>query len=70
MKQLVIDDCLKKITNHFELCQVVAKRTKQLTRGARSLVIAKGEKKITLSMREIAEGKIFPTYKEQKETDE
>jgi len=60
MKQFIIEGCLNKVNNTFELVRATSLRAKQLTKGHKPLVDAKKEKKILTSMREIAEGKVFP----------
>jgi DNA-directed RNA polymerase omega subunit len=59
MKQFIIEECLNKISNGFELVRLVSMRAKQLTKGRKQLVENKGEKGILASMREVAEGKVF-----------
>ena len=59
MKQFIIENCLGKVDNGFELVRLVSMRVKQLTQGHKRLVESKGEKNILASMREVAEGKVF-----------
>jgi len=61
LRQTIIDECLVQIPNRFELVKAISSRAKQLARGSKPLVDLKGEKKILLSMREIADGKVFLT---------
>ena len=59
MARVTVEDCLQKIPNRFLLVMVATKRTKQLYKGANPLVENKsGNKKVVLSLREIAAGKI------------
>lgn len=59
MARVTVEDCLHQIPNRFLLVMVAAKRTKQLYKGADSLVENKsGNKKVVLSLREIAASKI------------
>jgi len=70
MKQTIIDDCLANISNRFELVKAVTERAKQLNRGLKPLVDAHGDKNISVSMREIAEGMVSISDKEIQEDDE
>jgi DNA-directed RNA polymerase subunit omega len=69
MKQAIIDDCLRKVDNRFELVMLVSYRVKQLKKRHRPLVDVKDEKNILVSMREIAEGKVFIVNEEQNENE-
>lgn len=67
MARITVEDCLHQVPNRFLLVMVAAKRTKQLYKGANPLVENKaGNKKVVLSLREIAASKIeyeLPTRK-------
>ena len=67
MARVTVEDCLDVIPNRFLLAMVAAKRAKQLYKGAEPLIENKsGNKKIVLSLREIAANKVefeFPTKK-------
>lgn len=59
MARITVEDCLNQIPNRFLLVMVAAKRTKQLYKGAQPLVENRlGNKKVVLSLREIAAGKV------------
>ena len=59
MARVTVEDCLHQIPNRFLLVMVATKRTKQLYKGANALVENKsGNKKVVLSLREIAASKI------------
>jgi DNA-directed RNA polymerase subunit omega len=59
MARITVEDCLEKVPNRFLLVMIAAKRAKQLYKGAQPLVENKaGNKKIVLSLREVAAGKI------------
>ncbi len=59
MARVTVEDCLNVIPNRFLLAMVTAKRAKQLYKGAEPLIENKsGNKKIVLSLREIAANKI------------
>jgi len=57
--RITVEDCLRQVPNRFLLVMIAAKRTKQLYKGAQPLIENKaGNKKVVLSLREIAAGKI------------
>ena len=59
MARITVEDCLQQIPNRFLLVMIAAKRTKQLYKGAQSLIENKaGNKKVVLSLREVAAGKV------------
>ena len=59
MARITVEDCLHQVPNRFLLVMVAAKRTKQLFKGAQPLIDNKaGNRKVVLSLREIAAGKI------------
>ena len=62
MARITIEDCTKLVPNRFHLVQMAAIRTKQLKKGARSLVQAEDNKEVVLSLREIAAGYVKPDY--------
>lgn len=57
MARVTIEDCLKKIPNHFELVLLASKRAKQLMAGAKPLVQS-DNREIVTALREIAAGKV------------
>jgi len=67
MARITVEDCLQQIPNRFLLVMIAAKRTKQLYKGAYPLIENKaGNKKVVLSLREVAAGKVeyeLPTRK-------
>lgn len=58
MARITVEDCLKKINNRFVIVQMAHKRTRQLMKGSQPLVDRPENKKIVLSLREIAAGKV------------
>ena len=54
-----IEDCLDKINNRYLLLIIAAKRSRQLNRGATPLVETKRKKVTSVSMEEIAAGKVW-----------
>jgi DNA-directed RNA polymerase subunit omega len=64
MARITIEDCTEKVPNRFHLVQMASIRTKQLKKGAKSLVQADDNKEVVISLREIAAGYIRPDYPE------
>lgn len=60
MARITIEDCTREVGNRFRLVLMAAIRSKQLMRGARSLVRAEENKEVVISLREIASGKVKP----------
>lgn len=59
MARITVEDCLQQIPNRFLLVMVASKRTKQLYKGSQPLIENKsGNKKVVLSLREIADRKV------------
>lgn len=59
MARITVEDCLQVVPNRFLLVMVAAKRAKQLYKGGQPLIENKsGNKKVVLSLREIAAGRI------------
>ena len=59
MARITVEDCLQQIPNRFLLVMVASKRTKQLYKGGQPLIENKsGNKKVVLSLREVAAGKV------------
>lgn len=58
MARVTVEDCLDKVANRFALVLLVAKRAKQLMRGAELTVATKGNKMIVGSLREVAAGNV------------
>jgi len=59
MARITVEDCLDKVGNRFSLVMLVAKRTKQIMRGSKSMVSHKDNKAIVTSLREVAAGKVW-----------
>ena len=70
MARITIEDCTRRVPNRFHLVQMASIRSKQLKKGARSLVQAEGNKEVVTSLREIAAGYIEPDYPEAEEAAE
>jgi len=57
MARVTVEDCLTQVSNRFALVHLAARRTKQLMKGARSLVDA-SNKPAVVALREIAEKRV------------
>jgi DNA-directed RNA polymerase subunit omega len=57
MARVTVEDCLEREENRFALVVLAAARTRQLMKGADSLVKTKNKPAVT-SLREIAAGKV------------
>jgi len=58
MARITVDDCMKHITNRFELSLVATYRARQLANGATPLVDPNRDKPTVIALREIALGKV------------
>jgi DNA-directed RNA polymerase subunit omega len=58
MARITIEDCLKKVQNHFELVIITAKRARQIARGGMPMVDPENDKPTVNALREIAAGKL------------
>ena len=58
MARITVDDCLKRISNRFELTLAATYRARQLSSGASPLVEPNRDKATVIALREIASGKI------------
>jgi DNA-directed RNA polymerase subunit omega len=65
MARITIEDCTERVPNRFHLVQMASVRTKQLKKGARSLVQTEDNKEVVIALREIAAGYILPDYPDQ-----
>ncbi|MFM7140902.1 MAG: DNA-directed RNA polymerase subunit omega [Alphaproteobacteria bacterium] len=63
MARVTVEDCLVRVPSRFELVLLGARRAKQLLKGARPLVESHNKEVVT-ALREIAEDKVQPVYKE------
>jgi DNA-directed RNA polymerase subunit omega len=58
MARITVDDCLKRISNRFQLTLAATYRARQLGAGATPLVESNRDKATVIALREIATGKI------------
>lgn len=62
MARVTVEDCIEKVPNRFSLVLLVAKRAKQLLKGAEQTVPTKGNKYIVSALREVAVGNVIFDY--------
>ena len=62
MARVTIEDCIKKISNPFELVLFAAQRAKELNQGEISDLDKENDKNTVISLREIAQEKVTPNY--------
>lgn len=66
MARITIEDCLEKIPNRFLLCNVAAKRVRQISEGSEYLVSSPKNEAIVVALREIAAGKVVVKQDKEK----
>lgn len=57
MARITIEDCLNNVNNRFTIIHMVAKRVRQLRKGAEPTIASKN-RDIVMSLREIASGNV------------
>lgn len=70
MARITIEDCMKRVSNSFLLCNMTAKRVRQVRDGSEYLVSSPKNEDIVVSLREIAAGKIILQEEEKEEKEE
>ena len=58
MARVTVEDCMVRVKNRFALVLLASQRTRQLMKGANSLVPSKNKPAVT-ALREIAAGKVY-----------
>jgi DNA-directed RNA polymerase subunit omega len=58
MARVTVDDCLKRISNRFQLTLAATYRARQITMGGTPQVEADKDKATVIALREIAAGKV------------
>ena len=58
MARITVEDCLKKVKNHFELVIIASKRARQIAKGGLALVDPENDKSTVIALREIASGRL------------
>jgi DNA-directed RNA polymerase subunit omega len=57
MARITVDDCLKHISNRFEMSLAATFRARQLANGAQPMMEASRDKPTVVALRELAAGK-------------
>ena len=70
MARITIEDCMKRASNRFLLCNMTVKRVRQIRDGSEYLVSSPKNEDIVVSLREIAAGKIILKEEEREENKE
>ena len=58
MARVTVDDCLKRISNRFQLTLAATYRARQITMGSTPMVEAERDKPTVVALREVAAGKV------------
>jgi DNA-directed RNA polymerase subunit omega len=58
MARITVDDCMKRISNRFQLTLAATHRARQLSAGSTPLVDPGRDKPTVIALREIALGKV------------
>jgi len=56
--RITVEDCLKRVSNRFQLVNMASRRVRQLREGSEYLVKSPKNEDIVVALREIAAGKI------------
>jgi len=62
MARITVEDCLAKVPNRFELVSLASKRAKDIIRQRGSLLEGYRNRPVVMSLREIAQGRVWPKY--------
>jgi DNA-directed RNA polymerase subunit omega len=57
MARITVDDCLKNISNRFEMSLAATYRARQITNGAQPMIEANRDKPTVIALRELAASK-------------
>lgn len=58
MARITVDDCMKHISNRFELALAATARARQIANGATPMVDPGRDKPTVVALREVAAGKV------------
>jgi DNA-directed RNA polymerase subunit omega len=58
MARVTVEDCLRRVNNHFALVILAAERARQLAAGARARVVCDNKSAVT-ALREIGGGQVY-----------
>jgi DNA-directed RNA polymerase subunit omega len=56
--RITIEDCLKRVTNRFELVHMVSQRVRQIREGSDYLINSPKNEDVVIALREVAAGKV------------
>ena len=62
MARVTVEDCIKKVSNPFDLVLYATQRAKELKKGDESDLNKENDKATVIALREIAQGKITLNY--------
>ena len=62
MARITVEDCLKKVSNRFDLVVLASRRAKQLFEGAKPLIDS-DNREVVLALREVAAGRVRKSEK-------
>jgi DNA-directed RNA polymerase subunit omega len=57
MARITVEDCLGRVSSRFELVMLAAKRARQLSKGAKPLIVS-NNRDVVIALREIAAAKV------------
>jgi DNA-directed RNA polymerase subunit omega len=57
MARITVDDCLRVISNRFDMSLAATYRARQITNGAQPMLEANRDKPTVIALRELASGK-------------
>lgn len=60
MARVTVEDCMKKISNRFELVNLSVQRVKEIIKGAPLSIERDNDKDPVVALREIAQGQVDP----------
>ncbi len=60
MARVTVEDCMKKISNRFELVNLSVQRVKEIIKGAPLSIERDSDKDPVVALREIAQGQVDP----------
>lgn len=69
MARITVEDCLKRVSNRFQLVNMASKRVRQIREGSEYLVKSPKNEDIVVALREIAAGKIAVKNEEEEEVE-
>ena len=65
MARITVEDCIKTISNRFDLVVIASKRSRQLSSGSPMTIERDNDKNPVIALREISESIVDPKHLEQ-----